>query len=90
MGGLFAWLGEFLIDVILFIPRILWWAATEILTLGLDALPAFATNDPSSYLGGFTGDLLFFLSMAQFPAGVSMIMSALVARFFLRRIPVIG
>ena len=90
MGDLLNTLLEFLIDVVLFIPRIIFWAAVELLELGLGLLPDMSSIDPSQYTSGFTGDLLFFLSIAQFPQGVSIIMTALVARFFLRRMPVIG
>ena len=81
---------EFVLDIILFLPRLIFWAATELLELGLGLLPEFSSHDPSTYISGFTGDLLFFLSIAQFPYGVSVIMTALTARFILRSIPVIG
>jgi hypothetical protein len=90
MGSLFSSLFDFLIDVILFIPRILFWVATELLQLGLSILPDFSNQDPSTFLSGFTGDLLFFLTITEFPAGLAMVMTSLVARFILRRIPVIG
>ena len=81
---------EFWVDVILLVPRMIYWAALEILNAALSVLPEFDPVDPASFSGAFTGDLVWFLTMFEVPAGLGIITSALVARFFLRRIPLIG
>ncbi|MBN8239269.1 hypothetical protein JF541_08950 [Marinobacter hydrocarbonoclasticus] len=81
---------DFWIDIILFVPRIIFWAALSLLETGLGMLPALDIIDPQSLASGFTGDMLYFLTIMEFDYGLGAISSALVARFLLRRIPFIG
>lgn len=89
MSDLFqAFLGA-LVDLVLLVPRVLFYGATKIVEAALLALPDNFV-DPMTFQSGFTGDLVFFLTMFEVPAGLSLVVSALVARFLLRRIPLIG
>lgn len=81
---------DFWLDIILFVPRIIFWAALSLLEIVLDMLPALDIADPQSLTTGFTGDMLYFLTIMEFDYGLGAITSALVARFLLRRIPLIG
>lgn len=81
---------DFWVDVVLFFPRLIVWSAVEILTLALGVLPDLNIPDPSTLAGSFTGDLVWFLTLFEVPAGLGFVVSALVARFILRRVPLIG
>jgi hypothetical protein len=90
MGDMLQAIIDFWIDVVLFVPRLIFWAALEILELALLALPDLNIPDPASLSGSFTGDLVWFLTLFEVPAGLGFVVSALVARFILRRVPLIG
>jgi hypothetical protein len=90
MSDFFDSIFEFFIDVVLFIPRLLFWVVAEFAEWGLSLLPDLSHIDPMSYVNGFTGDLLFFLSLTHFGTGLSIVFGALTARFILRRVPFIG
>lgn len=90
MGDIIQAVIDFWIEVVLLVPRIIFWAAFEVLELALDMLPAIDIVDPQTLSSGFTGDMVYFLTIMEFQYGLGAVTSALVARFLLRRIPVIG
>jgi len=90
MADLFTAFVEFWIDVVLLVPRLIFWGALEILNAALSVLPEFSPVDPSTFATGFTGDLVWFLTMFEVPTGLGIVTSALIARFALRRVPLIG
>lgn len=90
MGDMLQSIIDFWIDIVLFVPRLIFWAALEILELALLALPDLNIPDPASLSSSFTGDLVWFLTLFEVPAGLGFVVSALVARFILRRVPLIG
>lgn len=90
MSDLFQSFVEFWVDVVLVIPRLIFWSASEVFTAMLSVLPEFDPVDPSTFTSGFTGDLVWFLTMFEVPTGLTIITSALIARFFLRRVPLVG
>lgn len=75
---------------ILLLPRLLYWGATEILGVAMEHIPPLDIVDPATLTSGFTGDLVYFLTIFEFSYGMGAICSALLARFILRRIPLIG
>lgn len=81
---------DWFVSCILFLPRIIFWAGNQLLEVVIDELPPLDIVDPSTLTSGFTGDLLFFLTLMEFQYGLGAIASALVARFILRRVPFIG
>ena len=90
MAEIFQAVLDFWIDIVLFVPRIIFWAALEVLEIALDMLPAIEVVDPQTLTSGFTGDMLYFLTIMEFQYGLTAVTSAFVARFLLRRLPVIG
>jgi hypothetical protein len=77
------------IDALLYIPRILLsWLFDGVLFL-VNSLPQTNINLASS-LANVGSDIGYFLAMMEFNYGISVIFGAYIARFLLRRIPVIG
>lgn len=82
---------QFLLDVVLFIPKQVfkWW--TEAMVYMINLVPApFTSADVTSALNGVGGDVLYFLTVFEFGYGLTAIFTAYGARFLLRRIPGIG
>ena len=53
-------------------------------------LPEIDIVDLQGIFDGIGGELLYFLTVFEFDYGVTAMMTALIARFILRRIPFIG
>ena len=77
-------------DIILFVPRILFSAAVDAIEFMMTWLPVIDIQDPASLSSGIGGDILYFTTMMELPYGLTAAGSALFARFVLRRIPFIG
>lgn len=79
---------EKLIDILLYVPRIIFSAFVDALIFLFNAIPVpefiqnlnFSGLDASAY----------FLDAISFSYGIAIVLSALIARFLLRRIPLIG
>lgn len=76
--------------MVLLLPRIIFWAGLELLEGVINMLPPLDIVDPATLTSGFTGDLVYFLTIMEFAYGMAAVVSALLARFILRRIPLIG
>ncbi len=82
---------EWLKDLLLYLPK-KWWADM------LDALAGFLESLPvpdfviqaQQSMSGIPSTVLFFAGKFAIAEGVAMILAALLARFLLRRIPLIG
>ena len=78
-------------DLLLWLPRKL----TELVLDGLAALieaipvPDFLSSAPG-FLGGIDPTLVFFLNGFAFAEGLTIIFSAYVLRFLIRRLPIVG
>lgn len=81
---------EFWVDVILLIPRLIFWSSMEILEVVIGWLNDEFSVDPSIYANSIPADVLYFLTIMQFHVGLPILAAALLARFILRRIPLIG
>lgn len=82
---------EWLLDALLYVPKWVWQEMLGALAALIEAMPApdfFATF--AGNIGGIAGSVVWFLDLFQFKAGVAMILSALLLRFLIRRIPIIG
>lgn len=82
---------EWLKELLLFIPLQVWDGILSALATLLEAIPvpAFMEN-LGSLFGGIDPGIAFFLSSLNFGVGVSMVLSAYVIRFIIRRLPVVG
>lgn len=90
MSSLFQAFIDWIIDIVLFLPRVALWLSSELLAFIVSVLPELQVLDPATLTSGFSGDLLYFLTIMKFDYGLTAIVSALIARFILRRIPFIG
>ena len=78
-------------DLLLWIPRKL----VELVLDGLASLfelipvPDFF-SDASGYLSSLDSELMYFMAAFRFDDGLTIVMSAFILRFLIRRLPVIG
>lgn len=90
MADLFQAFVEFWVDVILLVPRLIFYAALNLLEFVLNWLAGNFDVDPANYVNAIPADVLYFTTLFQLHNGLPLIVTALIARFILRRIPVIG
>lgn len=82
---------EWLLDLLLFVPRWLWSQVLDALATFVESVPvpeavsAWMTN-----AGSIPSTIVWFLTILEFKYGVSVIIAALVLRWQLRRIPFLG
>lgn len=83
--------GEWLKDLLLWLPIKLWEMLLEAFATLFESIPVpdFILQAQSLF-NGVGGNVLWVLNLFAVPQGMTMIMTALVLRFALRRIPVIG
>ncbi|WP_417568458.1 DUF2523 family protein [Marinobacter sp.] len=79
-----------LIDIVLWIPRQLYGLLVDAVELMLTWIPEIDIVDLQGLFDGLGGQLLYFLTIFEFDYGITAMMTALMARFILRRIPFIG
>ncbi|WP_417567718.1 hypothetical protein [Marinobacter sp.] len=79
-----------LIDIVLWIPRQLYSLLVDTVELMLNWIPEIDIVDLQGIFDGLGGQLLYFLTIFEFDYGITAMMTALIARFILRRIPFIG
>ncbi|MOA27543.1 hypothetical protein D3C78_1484260 [compost metagenome] len=89
--ALFTGFLEWLLELVEWIPKSIWSALLDGLASILEALPV---PDFMAQAGGFFGNLpttvVYFLQFFAVAEGIGFILSALLLRFLLRRIPLIG
>jgi hypothetical protein len=79
-----------LIDIILWAPRMLFSWLIDAVEHMMSWLPEIQVVDVENIFNGLGGQMLYFLTMFEFSYGLTAVMTALIARFVLRRIPFIG
>ena len=79
-----------LIDIVLWIPRHLYSLIVDAIQLMLGWIPEIDIVDLQGVFDGLGGDMLFWLTVMEFDYGLTAMMTALIARFILRRIPGVG
>lgn len=82
---------EWLKDLLLWLPRKLWSELLDGLAGIVESIgvPDFFTQAQNA-LGGIPASMLYFSSKLAVPEGIAMMLAALVLRFVIRRIPLIG
>lgn len=68
----------------------MYWVLKTIWDYALELVGGFSLDSLSTAIGGLPADVVFFLLVFRVDVGVPMILGALVLRFAIRRIPVIG
>lgn len=88
------WLHDFsqwLLDVLLFIPRWLWSQVLDAFATFIENLPVpEMVNMWVTHAGSIPSTIVWFLTILEFKFGVTVVVSALVLRWLLRRIPFFG
>jgi hypothetical protein len=90
MSDLLQSLAEFFVDLLLLLPRLTYAGTLTMMESALQFIPQSEVVDPANFYGGFSSDLIYFLTLFEVPSGLALVITSLVARFFLRRIPFIG
>lgn len=82
---------EWLKDLFLWLPRKLWAELLDSLAALVESMqvPAFIQQAQSAF-DGIPSSVVFFATIFAIPEGIAMMLAALVLRFLLRRIPLIG
>lgn len=82
---------QWLKDLLLWVPLTLWSMLLDGLAYVIEHIPVpdFVAS-AQGYFNGVPGNVLWLLNLFAVPEGFAMVMSALVLRFVLRRIPFIG
>lgn len=84
-------LGQWLQEYLLYVPKWCWQHLLEALQALVNAIPVpDAFGGFSSAIGNVPPGVVWFLDLVQFKFGVGVIGAAYLARFILRRIPLIG
>ena len=82
---------EWLKDLLLWLPQKLWELLLDGLAFVVEKIPVpDFVSSAQGYLNGVPGNVVWLLNLFAVPEGLAMVMSALVLRFVLRRIPLIG
>lgn len=93
-----AWLADkietvlqWIYDFFLWLGQKIFAAILEGLATFLDAIPVPGFfNDAANFFNNIPASVLFFLNLFAVGEGIAMITAALVIRFLIRRIPIIG
>ncbi|MGQ0619660.1 MAG: DUF2523 family protein [Panacagrimonas sp.] len=84
-------LGNFLLDVLLYVPKKVWSELLEALASVIEVIPApEAVSVWNAQAANAFAGAGFFVNLAALDVGITLVGSALLARFLLRRIPFIG
>lgn len=92
------WLKEWLSDFTDWLLELLQWIPKKIFSVAMDGIAKFFEAIPvpgfmsqsQSYFNQISGQIIWFADMFQIGFGFKVIFAALLARFILRRIPIIG
>jgi hypothetical protein len=80
---------DLLIELLLWIPRKIYEMFVDIVAYFINLLPSEGF-DVQGAINGWPSDLAYFLGVFEVDYGITVMFTALIARFILRRIPVIG
>lgn len=87
-------LSQWLLDLLLYIPKKIYSLIVDMLLSVIDAIFAVCPScDPAFINNVFTGlpsDLMYFLGWFNFPQGLVIISGSYLIRFLIRRLPVVG
>lgn len=90
MGEWFSWLTDKILDIVLFVPRLIMSVLADAVEAGMEMIPTVDGLDMANALSGITGEVLYFMTLLELDFGLTVVFGALIARFVVRRIPVIG
>jgi len=84
-------LGQWSLDLLLYVPRVLFAELMQGAAALVAAIPvpAFVSN-VGSYWSSVSGDVMFFVAPMRLGTGLAMIATAYGVRFLIRRLPFVG
>lgn len=80
---------DLILDIVLWVPRYIYSFIGDVIIAFLDWLPQDSINVQGA-LDGWGGDFLYFMGVFEVDYGITAIFTAYIARFLLRRVPIIG
>lgn len=82
---------QFIFDLLLWIPKKVWGLLLDGFATVIEAIPVpdFVANI-SGYFGAISPNIIFFAKLLAIPEGIAMYTTAMLLRFVIRRLPVIG
>lgn len=91
IAKLFLGILEWLLELVAWVPKKIWELLLDALASAIEAIPVpdFVAS-AGNWFGGIPSTVIYFGQFFAVAEGLAMIMSALVLRFVLRRIPLIG
>lgn len=82
---------EWIIGLVAWIPKMIWSGILEALAGVITAIPVPAfIGQAQGFFNGIPSSIVYFFPYFAIEEGLAMILSALLLRFLLRRIPLIG
>lgn len=91
IGDALSRFGEWLKDLLLWIPLKLWELLLDGLAAIIEAIPVpDFVNNASNAFSSIPGNVLFFANFFAVGEGITMVLAAYGIRFLIRRIPLIG
>lgn len=91
MAEIFLKFTEWLLEAMMYIPRKVWELMLDGFATVLESIPVpDFVNTAGSAFGSIPANVLFFANFFALGEGITMILSAYVLRFIIRRIPLIG
>lgn len=80
---------QLLVDLLLWIPRKMYEFVADSLDWFLSLMPDTGLNAQGA-ISSWSGDIVYFLTIFEIDYAITVLFTALTARFILRRIPFIG
>jgi hypothetical protein len=91
---MFSWLadlGQFLIDLLMYVPKMLFSAIMSALASLITAIPVPEwIASAGSAFGSISSGVMYWCGWMQLDYGISIVVGAYLLRFLIRRIPFIG
>jgi hypothetical protein len=82
---------EWVLELVAWVPQKIWELLLDALASALESIPAPGfVSSAGTWFGGIPGTVIYLGNFFAVAEGLGMIMAALVLRFLLRRIPLIG
>lgn len=82
---------DWVLELVEWIPKTIWKELLDAFASAIEAIPVpDFMNQAGSFFGDIPGEIVYFFQFFAVAEGVAMILSALVLRFLIRRIPIIG
>lgn len=90
-GAILSTLATWLLNLFTFFPKLIWDGVLVALGALISSIPVPSwLSSAAGYIQNIPPDVLYFLAPFDLPFGLSVVTSALLIRFLIRRIPFVG